>query len=94
MRSTHDILGEDDFEFVQKFDSPEKLILEVQKLQQRCALSTVTRLLKNVKPSLIHLQAFATFMAVSVGSESINLACMWGAIFLLIQVGWRKAVCF
>ena len=86
LQSTLDILGEDDFEFVQNFESAEHMLLEVYNLQEGSARSTITRSLKNLRPSLIHLQAFGTFIAISIRSESINLACMWGVTYLLIQV--------
>lgn len=83
---TKTILGEDDFELIQNFQTPEELLNEVQKLQQQnTAQATVTRLLRNVHPHLVQLHQFATFLAVAAGAN-ISFTCMWGVTYLLIFV--------
>jgi hypothetical protein len=86
LQSTRDILGEDDYEFVQNFKSAKQLIQEVHFLQERCTLNSVARHVRELRPYLVHLEAFATLLVVSVGAESISLACVWGVTYLLILV--------
>ncbi|KAJ5959309.1 Tetratricopeptide-like helical [Penicillium vulpinum] len=87
---TKTILGEDDFELIQNFQTPEQLLYEVQQLQQQnTAQSTVTRLLRNARPHLVHLHTFATFLAVAAGAN-ISFTCMWGVTYLLMSLGSKS----
>ncbi|UKZ53095.1 hypothetical protein TrVGV298_006883 [Trichoderma virens] len=90
LQSTRDILGEDDFEFVQNVRSTDQLLLEIHKIQQQGVRGIATRLLGQLKSPLLHLQTFAIFLASAAGSGSISLACVWGVVFLLIQLGSRS----
>lgn len=89
MQATREILGEDDFEFVQNFQSADQLLREVNSLQEHSGRNTAIRLLKSLRPQLVHLQTFATFLALAVDADSVSLACLWGVFYLLIQVGYK-----
>jgi hypothetical protein len=89
--SARKILGEDDFELVQNFGSADQLLGEIQRMQQQQGRSAVTQLLANLKTPLLHLQTFAIFIAPAACPSSISLACVWGVVYLLIQVSRRRS---
>ncbi|KAK4208503.1 hypothetical protein QBC37DRAFT_431898 [Rhypophila decipiens] len=93
IRSAREILGEDDYENVQNIHSPDQLAQKIQCLQKNLKgpRSTVTQLLRGIKTPILHLQTFAVFIASATGSSnSINLACVWGVLYLLIELGVRS----
>ena len=80
------MLDPEDFKLVTQIDSPEKLIQEMQGLEQRYNRSVTLRLLKGIKPQLSRLQTFSTVVLLGIGSSNITAACFWGATSLLIEV--------
>lgn len=81
-----EILGDDDFEYIEKFRSLDMLLSEVKNLEQKFNSAAICRLLRTWRPQLYRLQVFVTFFIISLGSQRISLALIWGITFLLIQL--------
>jgi hypothetical protein len=86
LHRSRDILGIEDFEYVQSFSTVERLLAEVQTLEHKYADSFVPRVLRGLKPYFYRMQYLITFLMVSINSTSISYACVWGATFLLLDV--------
>lgn len=85
------VLGDDDFEIVQRYGSADQMLDEVQRLERKYTNSAVPRLLKGLKPQLHHFQAFVTLVMISVGLETIGVAAIWGTLYLLIEVSFDRS---
>jgi hypothetical protein len=81
-----EILGEEDYEIVMRFDSPEQLTNEIKTMENQCRNSIITRLLQRIQPHLSRLTTFVTLVLLSMESTSISTACIWGSIHLLVHV--------
>lgn len=58
----YNILGEDDYDLISGFESPEQVIDSVKELEVRYAKSPIMRMLTSLQPHLNRLQTFVTFL--------------------------------
>lgn len=82
----YNILGEDDYDLISSFESPEQVIDSVKELEVRYAKSPIMRMLTSLQPHLNRLQTFVTFLFLGLGAQNMSAACIWGAATLLIEV--------
>jgi hypothetical protein len=83
------VLGDDDYDSIVMFQSPDQLITAIGSLEiQYGGGGTVPRLLNKIVPQLQTLSTFVTVILLAMGPNNISTACIWGAISLLIQVSW------
>ncbi|CAK7241120.1 MAG: hypothetical protein STHCBS139747_002578 [Sporothrix thermara] len=92
-------LNEEDYKLVAAFASAEKLLQELEELErnhEKSLRSKAAQALSSMHSSLKHLQTWAALLMVGVtamGSggdgdkgSNISLACLWGVIFLMVQL--------
>jgi hypothetical protein len=81
------VLGDDDYDAIVMFRSPNQLITAIRNLEiQYSGGGTIPRLLNRIVPQLQTLNTFITVVLFAVGLNTISTACIWGAMSLLIQV--------
>ncbi|KAM3446486.1 hypothetical protein MY3296_009633 [Beauveria thailandica] len=89
LQHSREILGVEDFEFVQNFASVERLLAEVQTLEHKYANSFVSRILRGLTPYFYRMQYLITFLMLSINSNSISYTCVWGATYLLLDLATK-----
>ncbi|KAM3547266.1 hypothetical protein ARSEF4850_010126, partial [Beauveria asiatica] len=72
LQHSREILGVEDFEFVQNFASVERLLAEVQTLEHKYANTFVSRILRGLTPYFYRMQYLITFLMLSINSNSIS----------------------
>jgi hypothetical protein len=81
------VLGDDDYDAIVVFRSPNQLITAIGNLEtQYSDGGTIPRLLNRIVPQLQTLNTFVTVVLLAMGPNTISTACIWGAMSLLIQV--------
>jgi hypothetical protein len=81
------VLGDDDYDAIVVFQSPNQLITAIGNLEiQYSGGGTIPRLLNRIAPQLQTLSTFVTVVLIAMGPNTISTGCIWGAMSLLIQV--------
>lgn len=87
MQHCRTVLGDDDYDSIVMFQSPDQLIAAIGTLEnQYSGGGTVPRLLNRMVPQLQTLSTFVTIILLAIGPNTISTACIWGAMSLLIQL--------
>ncbi|KUJ20454.1 uncharacterized protein LY89DRAFT_771365 [Mollisia scopiformis] len=87
MQHCRAVLGDDDYDSIVMFQSPDQLITAIGTLEsQYSGGSTVPRLRNRIVPQLQTLSTFVTIILLAMGPNTISTACTWGAMCLLIQL--------
>ncbi|KAI1453884.1 hypothetical protein F4805DRAFT_461272 [Annulohypoxylon moriforme] len=79
------VLGEDNFTYIMKFESPVMMMAEVEKLIVKTKDSSVPRLLRQLKPHLDQITTFVFSVFVTLNLPSIPSICLWGLITFMLQ---------
>ena len=79
-------LGPDDYALVMSFRSPEEMSAAIDSMQKEARETSISRLLRQFKPRIQHLKTFTFGIATGVGLESLQTACMWGVVTLMLEV--------
>jgi len=81
-----EILDEDDYEALTRYQNASQLIAEIQQLETQCRESAIARLLNRIQPHLTRISVFVMFVLLNLGPSNISAACIWGSFNLLILV--------
>ncbi|KAI0098028.1 hypothetical protein GGR51DRAFT_539042 [Nemania sp. FL0031] len=79
-------LGEDYFELIMRFKSPDELIKEIDALISKANNTAGSRLLRRLKPHVSQAQTFILGVLIMFDFSSFESLCIWGLITLMLQV--------
>ncbi|KAJ5803463.1 uncharacterized protein N7503_005913 [Penicillium pulvis] len=87
MKQCRVVLGDDDYNVITEFNSPDQLKDAISQLKFTYSTdSSIVLVLSRMLPQLQGLNTFITVILLSIGPNNLTLACIWGAINLLIQL--------
>lgn len=79
-------LGESDFALIQRYRTPAELGAAIEEMMKKARESSVPRLLRHFKPKILQLQTFTFGLTVTIGASSLQTACLWGLVTLMLEV--------
>jgi len=79
-------LGSADFTLIQQYRTPAELGAAIEEMMENARESSVPRLLRQFKPKILQLQTFSFVMTISTGTRSLQTACLWGLVTLMLEV--------
>ena len=87
MEYCREVVGEDDYKYIVEFENPTQLMTEISELETKYSGGrSVPKMLSRMLPLLKGLETFVTVVLLAIGTDAMSVACIWGAMSLLIQV--------